>query len=152
MPADFSIVLGEEYQDVAATPRDIKFWMPENAVIQRANAILQLMVYPRLDPDDLKVEVSINGTTVLTYGPSSADFVRSFHVVFNAANLMHGDNFLRVKRTSGDGSGAFRLYNVVVWYREGVTAASKTALDRTARKTKTRPTTRKSNKRPTKGR
>ena len=69
MPADFSIVLGEEYQDVAATPRDIKFWMPENAVIQRANAILQLMVYPRLDPDDLKVEVSINGTTVLTYGP-----------------------------------------------------------------------------------
>jgi hypothetical protein len=166
-PARYSVVVGHDIEKVAApnqaTKRDFDFEVPSGYVPLgpsrlRSGAILQFMAHPSDEPEGLfQFAFFINGNRVYRYGPSLADFVRSFIVTFGDSYLHPGTNTLTVERIGG--TGALGLSSVVVWHQSAMTttnparrkpATSKTAPKRTARKPTKRST--KTPKRPTKRR
>lgn len=126
--ADFSVVVGSGIEKVAAEngpiERQFDFDIPANFVGNtRTSAILHFTAHPSREPDDLfQVQFSINGRRVYRYGPSSADFVRSFSVVFGSSVLTAGTNVMTVKRTHGEAT--LGVSSVVVWFKTDTSAGS----------------------------
>jgi hypothetical protein len=116
----------EEYvaSQFGPTKRDFEFVLPDYALLAgdrpTYSAILQFIANPSRGPDEeFQVEFSINGTKVYVYGPSEADFVRTFAVSFDHKLLIPGDNnTLTVRRTGGEAT--LGISNLFVWYLTNV--------------------------------
>src|SRR5215218_1861895 len=109
--ANFVVVVDSDpIEDVAAEggplERDFDFQMPSDyAGSSRDRAILQFMTHPSREPEgQFQFQFRINGHIVYRYGPSTADFVRCFHVVFGGAALNAGANTMTVRRLDGEGT------------------------------------------------
>jgi hypothetical protein len=66
--------------------------------------------------NDLQFQISINGTNIITYGPSDENFSRAFHEIIGAFVMQHGNNILRVRLLGGQ--GVLSMSDIVVWCLE----------------------------------
>ncbi|MFO1183484.1 MAG: hypothetical protein U1E56_01695 [Bauldia sp.] len=116
----FQVVVGSTVEKIAEpnqpVARDFTFEMPADyAGNSRTSAILHFMAHPSRDPGaDFQVQFILNGRLIYRYGPSSADFVRAFQVVFGSSRLVPGTNTLTIKRIRGEAT--LGVSSVVVWY------------------------------------
>jgi hypothetical protein len=93
--------------------------LPDEAWVgdDRANSyegILWYMVHSTGNVNQIKVEVSINGKLVNTYGPTSTDLTRPFHEIVNKGILQKGLNKVMFNYISGQGK--FQVSDIIVFF------------------------------------
>ena len=97
------------------------FDVPQNAdLTKRSPGILWYMVHSTGSVAQIKVDVSINGKAVTSYGPTSTDLTRPFHeIVGHDANdvaiLKKGTNTVTFKYVSG--VGTFKVSDIIVFFK-----------------------------------
>jgi len=126
-PAQFLVVIGHEAESIGAdgSPANkiFEFQIPTDA--QLSPAILQFMVHPSKNADELAVEFLINDKRVYWYGTSSETIVRMFQVVISGNRdfpIKRGANVLKVRKAQGN--GAFGVSDFVVWFHQPASIAA----------------------------
>src|SRR5690348_3420888 len=106
-PAQYAIVLGQKRVSVGADgdvkKKSIEFELPADAEL--FPAILQFMVRPTTNADNMAVNISINDKRVYHYGTTSERIVRMFQVVLDELRdfpLRRGTNVLTFEKTQGN--------------------------------------------------
>ena len=150
VPAHYAVVVGDEIEIIGRphteTSTEIQFDLPSDLLAAGAlgKAVLQILTRPSNDPENLQVKISINGSEVFNFGPTSETIVRSFHGVFNGAVLVAGKNTMRVSRF-GIGTGAFGFSDVVIMYGLRISRSPSRSPRKVAKKVTSKRTAKKAN-------
>ncbi|WP_320784602.1 hypothetical protein [Streptomyces sp. CRN 30] len=96
--------------------QDFAFSLPSSAAVQQS-AVLMIMV-DTTATQALKADVLLNGTKVLTYGPSGADLVRPLYAAVAGGVLKPGSNTLTIR--IGGTAGRFKASDLLLMFQNNV--------------------------------